>query len=834
MKRKVKILILDEQPGLAGLLKNELQKDGIQFEDRQVATGMEFAAQLRSFAPDLILVRHSMPGCDGMAALAARQRERSHVPFIFICAAAEVDTALRALREGATDYVFQGWVEQLAFAVRRALREAEERNDRQRAAAALEEMEERYRALFDRSLDCLYVHDFDGRFLDANPAALALLGYTREEIPSVNFQSLLSEDQLPKATQCLEEVRRTGTQRHSIEFNLKHKNGGLVVVDVKGSLILRQGKPFAIQGIAREITNRKQAELELRRMNRLYAVLSQVNQILIRARTPEELLQQVCSIAVEHGGFQSARICRVDPESRQAAPVASAGGPENIIGMVPIYADDRPEAQVPTGIALREGKISIFNDLLADPRSLPWRKPAELSGVKAVASFPIRFCGNLFGALSLYVGEKDVFQEKEVALLSGVAEAISSGLDRLEKEKLEAQLLRSQRTESIGTLASGIAHDLNNVLTPIMMSCQLLSSYAMEDERKQWIEIISRSAQRGSDLVKQVLAFCRGAEGRRMELQAKSVISDIHQFAQQTFPKSISIQIKMREDLWSILADPTQLHQVLLNLCVNARDAMPNGGVLTIEAENVLLDSLQTNASRDDRPRPHLMIAVADTGMGIPPEIREKIFDPFFTTKELGKGTGLGLSTSLGIVKSHGGFINVYSEPRVGTVFKVYIPALGVSHEASLKTDEEQLPRGHGELILLVDDEAAVRTITEQTLQAYGYKVITACDGAEAVEMYARHGEKVAVILMDMMMPVMDGPATVHTLSRRNQNLKIIAASGLSSEAHMAKAPNDAVKAFLPKPYVAETLLQTIHQVLARESKVASPNPAELRPKKEQ
>jgi len=390
------------------------------------------------------------------------------------------------------------------------------------------------------------------------------------------------------------------------------------------------------------------------------------------------------------------------------------------------------------------------------------------------------------------------------------------------RKKMEAQLLRAQRMDSIGTLASGIAHDLNNVLAPILMSCQLLT-YATENDRKLFIEIISRNAQRGADLVKQVLSFCRGVEGRRMELHVKSLIGEISDIVRQTFPKLIKIQTRFGEDLWSIVADPTQLHQVLLNLCVNARDAMPKGGVLTISAENVLLDTPEPNTSRKTSPRPHLMIAVADTGSGIPPEIREKIFDPFFTTKDMGKGTGLGLSTSLGIIKSHGGFINVYSEPDAGSIFKVFIPALTFSNVASLKTNDDLLPRGNGELVLVVDDEAAVRTITAQTLQTYGYCVITAADGAEAIELYELHSTDVDIILMDMMMPVMDGPSAIHALCRRNRNLKIIAASGLSSEDHMAKAPSDAVKAFIAKPYTIETLLKTVHKVLTGKDEASPP-----------
>ncbi len=240
---------------------------------------------------------------------------------------------------------------------------------------------------------------------------------------------------------------------------------------------------------------------------------------------------------------------------------------------------------------------------------------------------------------------------------------------------------------------------------------------------------------------------------------------------------------------------------------------MPNGGNLTISADNVMLDA-GSGDSGDGKPRPHVLITVRDTGMGIPQEIRDKIFDPFFTTKEVGKGTGLGLSTTMAIVKSHGGFISVYSETGKGSVFKVYLPAQTTASAAAMRVDDAQLPRGNGETILVVDDEASVRIITKQTLHAFGYNVLTAADGAEAVAVYAQNAKEIAVVLTDMMMPVMDGPAMIHALRRIDPGVKVVAASGLSPESHMAKAPSDTVKAFLPKPYTARTLLKTLSDVL--------------------
>jgi CheY-like chemotaxis protein len=252
-----------------------------------------------------------------------------------------------------------------------------------------------------------------------------------------------------------------------------------------------------------------------------------------------------------------------------------------------------------------------------------------------------------------------------------------------------------------------------------------------------------------------------------------------------------------------------------MNLCVNARDAMPDGGTITVSAQNILLDEQYAGMNIDAKPGPYIMLDVEDTGTGIPPEIIEKIFDPFFTTKEIGKGTGLGLSTSLAIIKSHGGFLRVYSEPGKGTRFKISLPALAgatVESEAALAAE---MPRGNGELILVVDDELSVRQITQQTLLAFGYRVVLACDGSEAITVFAQQGADIAVVLTDMMMPVLDGPATIQVLRRMNPTLRIIAASGLGTSAYKARTTSLGVNHFLSKPYTADALLKELKEILA-------------------
>jgi two-component system cell cycle sensor histidine kinase/response regulator CckA len=386
--------------------------------------------------------------------------------------------------------------------------------------------------------------------------------------------------------------------------------------------------------------------------------------------------------------------------------------------------------------------------------------------------------------------------------------------DITEKKRMESQFLRAQRMESIGTLAGGIAHDLNNVLSPILMAVDMLQLKTTDEASRKWLDVLRTNTERGGNMVRQVLSFARGVEGERVALQPKHLIKEIVKILRETLPKSIEINFQIPKDLWIISADATQIHQVLMNLCVNARDAMPEGGSISITAENVFLDENYARMHLEAKPGRFVMISVSDTGPGMPAEVQSRIFEPFFTTKEMTKGTGLGLSTALTIVKSHGGFINVYSELHKGSQFTLYLPALdtpGSVDAAALQTD---LPLGNGELILVVDDEESIREITRGTLETFGYKVLTASDGTEALAFYADKKNEIAVVLTDMVMPFMDGPATIRALQRMNPKVRIIAASGLGAGQHAGEGVLEGVAVFLNKPYTAEKLLKTLAQVL--------------------
>ena len=386
--------------------------------------------------------------------------------------------------------------------------------------------------------------------------------------------------------------------------------------------------------------------------------------------------------------------------------------------------------------------------------------------------------------------------------------------DITERKKVEEQLLRAQRMESLGTLAGGIAHDLNNALTPIMMSIELLKLHETDALRMGVLATIENSARRGADMVRQVLSFSRGVEGQRLEVQTGHLLKGIEKIANEIFLKNIRVTSDIPANLWIVQGDPTQIHQMLLNLCVNARDAMPNGGSLILRASNHLIDEQCAAMIAGAKPGPYLLVELEDTGIGMPPEVIDRIFEPFFTTKELGKGTGLGLSSTLAIIKSHQGFIRVSSETDKGSKFQVFLPAQMEEGAGLPDPVQSEIPRGNGELVLLIDDEEAVRHITGQTLESFGYRVLPAADGVEASTLYAAHKENVAVVLTDMMMPVMDGPATIQVLTRMNPAVRIIAASGLSVKDMVAKATSAGVKHFIPKPYTAETLLRMLHTVL--------------------
>jgi two-component system, cell cycle sensor histidine kinase and response regulator CckA len=393
------------------------------------------------------------------------------------------------------------------------------------------------------------------------------------------------------------------------------------------------------------------------------------------------------------------------------------------------------------------------------------------------------------------------------------------------QKQLETQLLRTQRLESLGTLASGIAHDLNNVLTPILAAAQLLPLKlpTLTVQNQRLLKILEDSSQRGAHMVKQILTFARGLEGDLVPLQIGELLCELEMTIESTLPKSIVIltgsanEISLQKptsDLWMVAGNATHLYQVFLNFCVNARDAMPNGGKLRIGAENIIIDETYVRMNIDAKVGAYVVVTFADTGMGIAPAHIDRIFEPFFTTKPLGEGTGLGLSTAMGIIRNHGGFITVSSELGLGTEFQVFLPVIAATPAIPATTPE--LPLGRGELILIVDDEINICEMLKITLESYNYRTILATNGVEAIAAYAIDRDNIEVVVLDLMMPLMDGTTVISALQQLNidRQVKIIACSGLVPSHSLARMPE--VKAFLSKPFTSATLLNTLHAVIDR------------------
>jgi signal transduction histidine kinase/ActR/RegA family two-component response regulator len=465
---------------------------------------------------------------------------------------------------------------------------------------------------------------------------------------------------------------------------------------------------------------------------------------------------------------------------------------------------------------LAEGGIVAVDDGCADPRT---REFAESYfrplGIGAMLDVPLYIGGKVVGVLCHeHVGGPRTWTADEKTFAVAMANLVSLNLEGEERRVLQEQFLRVQRMEAIGTLASGLAHDLNNILAPMLMAAGLLKMKLTTPRDQKIVAMIESGAQRGTGIIRQLLTFGRGVEGARTSVQVRHLVKDITHIVQETFPRNIEFEYSAPATLWPVQADATQLHQVLLNLSVNARDAMPQGGRLSLAAENVRLEAGAPALAASAPPGPYVRLTVTDTGEGIPPAIINRIFDPFFTTKPVGKGTGLGLSSVLSIVKNHDGFLKVASEPGKGSTFDIYLPALDAPASAADAAVADQLPRGAGELVLLVDDEPAMQDTTREMFELHGYRVVTAGNGEEAVKRFLELRGAVRLVVTDVEMPVMGGAELIRSLRVVEKGLQFVVLSGSLTEERLAELQELGIKRVLGKPCEAAQLLQTVHRAL--------------------
>ncbi|HYF02516.1 MAG TPA: ATP-binding protein, partial [Patescibacteria group bacterium] len=393
---------------------------------------------------------------------------------------------------------------------------------------------------------------------------------------------------------------------------------------------------------------------------------------------------------------------------------------------------------------------------------------------------------------------------------------LSTNTDITEKRSIEKQLLRSQRLESIGTLASGVAHDLNNLLTPVVLGMELIKLQINDDQGRQRINSLVSIVQRGSSLIQQLLSFAKGKDGPREAMNVRYIIDESVKFVRETFPRNIDVQVDIAKDELIISGDSTQINQVIMNLLINARDAMEvHGGLLTIKASRIVADELLLKRYVDASPGQYIAITVRDTGIGIPPELQDRVFEPFFTTKEQGKGTGIGLTTVFSIVRNYKGFITLYSEIGKGTAFTVYLPYIEQAESDTNYVVSLQKKSVKNECVLFVDDEEFIRSIAADTLVSFGYKVLTAANGEEAMNVFLQNQSEIALVITDVMMPVKGGLELLQDLRKLDPAIKVIAASGLMHSKIASDLQARGVAAVLQKPYTVHELLETVQNTLA-------------------
>ena len=628
--------------------------------------------------------------------------------------------------------------------------------------------------------DFAQIYDQSGRILFVNQPLLDLWGLTLDEVVGKNFFDLGYPKELAdKLNGHLQHVFETG-QQVTDEAPYTSPTGLVGCYEhIFSPALSTDGKVDFVVGSTRDVSQRKAAEVEIRFNEQRYRSLVEATTAIVwdTPASGEFTVEQPGCTAFTGQSFDELR---------------------GLGWLDAIHPEDRAEtARVWSAAVANRSRYDIEHRL---------QIPDKTYRNMLVRAVPI-------------LGEDGTIRQW-----------IGIHTDITEGKKLEHQFLRAQRMESIGTLAGGVAHDLNNILAPILMSIQILKLSATDSETINILKTIETSAKRGADIVRQVLSFARGLESQRIEVQPKHLLEEVANIIRGTFSKNIRVEFSVPENVWTIEGDPTQIHQILLNLSVNARDAMPNGGTLAVSVENCVLDESYSAMNLRAKPGRYVLITLTDSGLGMSQRVMEKSFEPFFTTKELSKGTGLGLSTVMAIVKSHEGLINVYSELGRGTTFKVYLPAMKNSSNTPVEDDASLLPRGNGQTVLLIDDEASILNITGQTLRAFGYKSLTAVDGAEGVAMYAQNVHEIAVVVTDMNMPIMNGMTTIRALLRINPMLKIIAASGLNVNGDADKLAEMGVTNSLVKPYTAEALLTALNQILKPPSDAVPDglNPSEI------
>lgn len=769
LERPWHLLIADDSSDDIELCLRELKKSDIPFQADIASTRDEFAKHLDEKQVDIVISDFRMRGWTGLDALDDVRRTAPQTPLILLTGTLGDQLAVECIKKGVTDYVLKDQIGRLPLALHRAKEERELREAETRAVEALRESEEHYRILVENAPEAIVVCDVDeGRFIDCNENASKLYGITRDELMRCGpgeFAPPMQPDGRPSKAVAFGYIERAllgGTC--SFEYVIRNREGRDIPCEIH-LISLPSRKRCLVRGSIIDITERKRAEAALRESEARYRGLVNNATYGIYWETPDGNLVYANRALAQMLGYDS---------SEELLALGTTA---------PLYCNPASRAQVHESY-LKERRV----DSLVD-----WKR-------KDGRTVTVRMNGR-------YAGDLD----NSSACLEVMVEDVT------ERLALEAQLLQARKFEAIGQLAGGIAHDFNNMIGAILGWADMGIEETEPGSRlHRHFEKVRHQAERAGALTRQLLAFARRQILEPRDIDFNQTVTETLNLLEKVLGSNIEIKCTLAADLPVVRADPTQLEQVLMNLCINARDAMPEGGLLIVETAKTSFDEESCKFQTLAHPGNYVMLSVTDTGIGMDSATLDRIFEPFFTTKELGKGTGLGLATVYGIVRQHGGFVHVYSEPKMGTTFRVYVPVSTASVPSPAKPEDEPQVQGGTETILVAEDHDGLRQLATETLAKLGYNVIAAADGDEAVRAFRAQGQRIHLALLDVVLPKLNGPEIYSRISAERPHIPVIFATGYSADFSLLHKVQQQRLPLLQKPYTARELARKVRETLDR------------------
>lgn len=705
--------------------------------------------------------------------------------------------------------------------------------ERKRAEEALRKSEAIYRDLIDNSADLIFTCDLKGKSTSVNPAANDLLGYSPEEFLALDLRRIIHPDFRADVERYFQEqVTKESVRTEPYEIMAVGKDSRLVWLEINMRVVLQSGKPSGVHGIARDITDRKRAEQVSRKHTQELEAINRLGREMGARLSSNDMVSSALSVL--------AGIVKTD-----CAILFLYEDEHLVLHGIESNAYQRSNMEFPVhrvgeclcGMAYEERKPVFSSNTIDDPRCT-WEECKRL-GLKSIAAIPLAAGGELMGVLALGSHEKRDFSSEE-NFIQSLAHEITMGLKNSllfeevqrhaclleqrvselrrsneERDSLQSQLFQAQKMEAVGILSGGIAHDFNNLLQVIQGYSDLALFYIPEGQKAHThLREIKKATRSAAELTQGLLTFSRQIESKLRPVDVNHEIRAVTAMLSRTIPKMVEIRTKLEEGIHTVNADPSQLQQVLINLALNARDAMPGGGTFTIETCNLRLDEAYCRTHLGTKPGDYVLLSVTDDGSGMDSKTKARIFDPFFTTKEMGKGTGLGLSIAYGIIRSHGGHILCYSEPGEGTAFKIYLPAIVEEGISSSKAINIEALKGGTETVLIIDDEEMVRQLAVETLSNFGYRVLSAPDGRQGIDLYRERPDSIDLVILDLIMPEMGGRQCLESILQINASAKVVIASGHSANGQLEDAHRMGSAAIISKPYDVTSLLTLVRQVL--------------------